>query len=86
MLAQDAVTFSRLYSAEAAVAMARKRKGSMYDPKVVECFCDNVDQLLMGLEDEQSWDMLLSMEPGERRVLSEASLTPRAAPSPISPT
>jgi HD-GYP domain-containing protein (c-di-GMP phosphodiesterase class II) len=69
-LAQDAVTFHRLEGVEAAVAMVRERKGTMYDPRVAECFCQRASHLLMGLEQEPSWEMVLSLEPGTRTHLS----------------
>ena len=70
MLAQDAVTFHRLEGVEAAVSMAKERKGTMYDPRVVECFCQQTSHLLAGLEQEPSWEMALSLEPGTQAHLS----------------
>ena len=70
-LAQDAITFHRLEGAEAAVTMARERKGTSYDPRMVECFCQQASQLLAGLEEEPSWETVLSLEPGKRTRLSD---------------
>lgn len=70
VLAQDAITFHRLEGVEAAVKMARERKGTVYDPRMVECFCQQAAQLLAGLEEEPSWEVVLSMEPGRRTRLS----------------
>src|SRR6202521_2870931 len=47
-LAQDAITFHRLEGAEAAGKMAQERKGTTYDPRMVECFCQQASQLLAG--------------------------------------
>ena len=69
-LAQDAITFHRLEGVEAAVKMARERKGTIYDPRMVDCFCQQASQLLAGLEEEPSWEMVLSLEPGVRTRLS----------------
>jgi HD-GYP domain-containing protein (c-di-GMP phosphodiesterase class II) len=69
-LAQDAITFHRLEGVEAAVKMARERKGTAYDPRMVECFCQQAAQLLAGLEEEPPWEVVLSMEPGRRIRLS----------------
>jgi len=71
-LAQDAVTFERLGSVEAAVAVAQERKGATYDPSMVELFCRQAPQLLAGLEDEPSWDAVLALEPGARTLLTDA--------------
>ena len=70
-LAQDAVTFHRLEGVEAAIKMAQERKGTMYDPRMVECFCKQASLLLAGLEDEPSWEVVLSLEPGTRTILSD---------------
>ena len=69
-LAQDAITFHRLEGAEAAVKMAQERKGTLYDPHMVECFCRQTSQLLGGLEEEPTWEVVLSLEPGVRARLS----------------
>ncbi len=70
-LAQDAITFHRLEGTEAAVTMARQRKGTSYDPRIVECFCQQASRLLAGLEQEPSWEVVLSLEPGMRTRLSD---------------
>jgi HD-GYP domain-containing protein (c-di-GMP phosphodiesterase class II) len=71
-LAQDAVTFHRLGGVEAAVTMARERKGTAYDPRLVECFCQQASHLLSGIEEEPSGETVLSREPGARTYLSDA--------------
>jgi len=70
-LAQDIINFHRLGGVEAAVAMARERKGAAYDPGMVEGFCQQATQLLAGLEEEPSWEVVLALEPGARIILSE---------------
>jgi HD-GYP domain-containing protein (c-di-GMP phosphodiesterase class II) len=70
-LAQDAITFHRLEGVEAAVTMVRERKGTLYDPHTVDCFCQRASQLLMGMEDEPSWDEILALEPGIRTRLTD---------------
>src|SRR3984893_1766513 len=70
-LAQDVITFHRLDGVEAAVAMVRERKGTMYDPAIVECFCQQASKLLAGLDEEPSWESVLALEPGPRVYLSD---------------
>ncbi len=70
LLAQDVITFQRLGGGDAAVSMARERKGSAYDPRMVERFCERAPQLLAGLEEEPSWETVLALEPGVRSYLS----------------
>ena len=69
-LAQDAITFHRLDGNEAAVAMVRERKGTMYDPGMAEVFCQQASKLLAGLDEEPSWESVLALEPGKRAYLS----------------
>ena len=73
-LAQDAITFYRLGGVDAALAVARRRKGGAYDPAMVERFCQAAPALLAGLEDEPSWEAVLAIEPGPRLYLTEAQL------------
>ncbi|MEO8285068.1 MAG: HD domain-containing phosphohydrolase [Chloroflexota bacterium] len=70
-IAQDAITFQRIGGTEAAVAIARKRKGTIYDPNIVERFCNLAPTLMAQLDEEPSWDMVLSLEPGKRVYLTE---------------
>ncbi len=70
-LAQDVIIFHRLGGIEAAVAVAQERKGTAYDPRMVERFCQQAAHLLAGLEQEPSWEVVLALEPGARIILSE---------------
>ncbi|MFN8456425.1 MAG: HD domain-containing phosphohydrolase [Anaerolineae bacterium] len=71
-LAQDALIFQRLRGVEAAVAIARQRKGSAYAPYIVECFCQHAASLCRGLDAELTWDTVLALEPGRQERLSAA--------------
>lgn len=70
-LAQDAIIFHRLSGIEAAVAVARERKGTAYAPHLVECFCQHAPSLFNGLESDLTWDTVLTLEPGRQDNLSE---------------
>lgn len=70
-LAQDAIVFHRLGGVEAAVAMARERQGTAYDPRIADRFCRQAPVLLADLDDEQPWEEVLALEPGARFNLSE---------------
>lgn len=70
-LAHDIIAFYRLGGVEATVAMARERKGTAHDPTMVEVFCRQATSLLAGLDDEPSWELVLSLEPGTCLSLSE---------------
>jgi HD-GYP domain-containing protein (c-di-GMP phosphodiesterase class II) len=73
-LAQDVVTFQRLGGNDAAIAMVKERAGHAYAPYVAECFLQQSDHLLAGLDQEQSWETVLALEPGKRLYLTEEQL------------
>ena len=58
-LAQDAIVFHRLGGADAAVTMARERKGTAHAPGLVERFCDLAPRLSSGLDGEPTWETVL---------------------------
>jgi HD-GYP domain-containing protein (c-di-GMP phosphodiesterase class II) len=60
--------------APAAVAVARARSGSQFDPDVVDVFCAHVDDLFDGLAEHTSWDDMIATEPALRPALTEEQL------------
>lgn len=73
-LAQDAVTFAMLDGLDAAIRVVRERAGHAYEPRLAECFCEHAARLMAGLEDEPTWERVLSMEPGTPTILSMSQL------------
>ncbi len=55
---------------DAAVAVARRRSGGQFDPRVVEAFADCAAELLDDLGDESSWDAVIDAEPGLAAMLA----------------
>jgi putative nucleotidyltransferase with HDIG domain len=70
-LAQDTLLFSRLGGVNAAMSIARERRGTIYAPYIVDRFCQHAAQLLTGLEDEPSWKTVVDLEPGEHQWLND---------------
>lgn len=70
-LAQDIVIFQRLGGVDAALNMARERKGGAYAPQLVEVFCVYAQELCKGLDQEPSWNKVLELEPGAKEALTE---------------
>jgi HD-GYP domain-containing protein (c-di-GMP phosphodiesterase class II) len=70
-LAQDAVVWTRIGGAEAAVATVRKRSGGAYNPAMAERFCEKASAILAGLEREPTWESVLALEPGTQVRLTE---------------
>jgi HD-GYP domain-containing protein (c-di-GMP phosphodiesterase class II) len=70
-LAQDAIVLREAHGDEAAIAVVRRRRGTAYDPRMADRFCNHAADLLSGLDGMASWDAVLALEPGARPELSE---------------
>ncbi|HET8673418.1 MAG TPA: HD domain-containing phosphohydrolase, partial [Thermoleophilaceae bacterium] len=73
-LADVVEVFHREGGVDAAVAVARERSGTQFDPEIVECFCDAAPELLAPLAEATSWDAVIAAQPGLRQTLSDAEL------------
>jgi HD-GYP domain-containing protein (c-di-GMP phosphodiesterase class II) len=73
-LADVVEVFHRHGGVDAAVAVARERSGTQFDPGVVQCFCDRARDLLAPLAAATSWNAVIEAQPGLRRTLSNAEL------------
>ncbi len=73
-LAHDAQLFSRLGGTQAAVTMARERSGGLYDPQLVERFCQEASHLLEKPSPSSLWEAVLAAEPSPHPNLAEAHL------------
>lgn len=69
-VAADAEINARIEGVEAAVALARRRAGKQYDPRVADRFSDVAESLYRRLESEEPWDAVLAAEPSPLRWLS----------------
>lgn len=58
----------------AAVAVARSRSGSQFDPELVDAFCAHAGKLFDGLSEDSSWDDMIATEPVLRPPLTEDEL------------
>lgn len=73
-LADVVEVFHRQGGVDAAVAVARQRSGTQFDPAVVECFCADAHELLAPLADSAGWDAVIEAQPGLSQTLSSAEL------------
>jgi len=62
-LADVVEVFDRLGGVEAAVAVARERRGTQFDPALVDAFCQAARELLNGIESATTWDAVIAAEP-----------------------
>ena len=68
------VPFHRAGGIEAAVAMAKERRGTQFDPELVDLFCARANDILAGIEKPNSWSIVLASEPGLRVSLTADEL------------
>jgi HD-GYP domain-containing protein (c-di-GMP phosphodiesterase class II) len=73
-IAQDAEICNRLDGTETTRALLRQRAGVIYDPQIVECFCQYADHLFEEARGSSLWEAVLAAEPGESRYISQTSL------------
>ena len=73
-LAGPVEVVARRRGVEAAVAVARRHRGTQFDPAVVDLFCSRAPELLDGLDQASDWDTVLGTEPELSRRVSGAGL------------
>jgi HD-GYP domain-containing protein (c-di-GMP phosphodiesterase class II) len=73
-LADVAVVFHRIGGVDAAVEVARERRGTQFDPALVDVFVDLASELFGDLEQVEPWDAVLTAEPDHGRLLSDDEL------------
>lgn len=73
-LADVVEVFHHAGGVDAAIAVARERSGSQFDPKLVEVFCESAKEIFAELEAVTSWEALMRADPGLDRELSEDEL------------
>ena len=73
-LAGPVEVVARRRGVEAAVAVARRHRGTQFDPAVVDLFCAHAPELLDGLDRASDWDAVLGTEPELSRRVSGAGL------------
>ena len=73
-LADVVEVFHRLGGVEAAVAVARERRGTQFDPELVDVFGSVAEEILAGLGGEATWAAVIAAEPELDVVLSGAEL------------
>ncbi|HEX6713535.1 MAG TPA: HD domain-containing phosphohydrolase [Thermoleophilaceae bacterium] len=71
----DAVeVFHRTLGIDAAVAAARERSGTQFDPALVELLADHAGEVFDGLDGMSTWDAVIAAEPALERRLSAEEL------------
>jgi HD-GYP domain-containing protein (c-di-GMP phosphodiesterase class II) len=73
-LARTAEVFHRRGGVPAAVDAVRRRRGTEFDPALVDLFCDQAPDLFEEVAATAAWDAVIAAEPALRPALSEAEL------------
>lgn len=63
-LADVVEVFRRTGGIDAAIAVARERRGSHFDPELVDLFCDEAPALFEAIDGDAGWDAIIDGEPG----------------------
>jgi len=62
-LADVVEVFRRTAGTDAAIAVARQRSGTHFDPELVNLFCEEASELFNEIDTVTSWDALIAAEP-----------------------
>ncbi|MGB9011639.1 MAG: HD domain-containing phosphohydrolase [Aeromicrobium sp.] len=73
-LAYIVEVFHRTAGVDAAIAVARERRGKQLDPNLVDAFCSQAHDILGDSSAEVDWRLILADEPALQRTLSEQEL------------
>lgn len=73
-LADVVEVFHRAQGTDAAVDVARARRGKQFDPAVVDSFCAVADDVLGDAGDDPGWHAVIDAEPSLQRRLTETEL------------
>ena len=73
-LADVVEVFHRVGGVEAAMAVARERRGTQFDPDLVDLFCEVAGELFEELDATPSWEAVMAAEPGLAQPLDEGQL------------
>ena len=73
-LADSVEAFHHAGGAEAALRVARERRGTQFDPDLVDCFCDRHAEILDGLGAISAWEEVIALDPRLGAVLSDDQL------------
>jgi HD-GYP domain-containing protein (c-di-GMP phosphodiesterase class II) len=73
-LADNIEAFHHAGGADAALEVARQRRGTQFDPALVDCFCQHENLVLAGLDQINAWDQVISLDPRLEAPLNDDQL------------
>lgn len=73
-LADNVEAFHHTGGVDAALEVATERRGTQFDPELVDLFCERADTILDGLNTFQAWDQVIDLDPRLGACLTTAQL------------
>jgi HD-GYP domain-containing protein (c-di-GMP phosphodiesterase class II) len=73
-LADSVEAFYHAGGTEAALRVARERRGTQFDPDLVDCFCARHAEILDGLAAISAWDEVIALDPQLGAALDDGQL------------
>ena len=73
-LADNIEAFHHTGGVDAAVEVATSRRGTQFDPELVDCFCERPEAIVEGLGSFQAWDQVIELDPRLGEHLTTAQL------------
>ncbi|MBB2503696.1 HD domain-containing phosphohydrolase [Amycolatopsis echigonensis] len=73
-LADNVEAFHDTAGVDGAVAVARERRGTQFDPALVDCFLNHRGDILAGLDRIRAWDEVIALDPRLGAALAEDEL------------
>ena len=73
-LADSIEAFHHSGGSEAALRVARERRGTQFDPALVDCFCAGHAEILDGLGNMSAWDEVIALDPQLGAALTDEQL------------
>jgi HD-GYP domain-containing protein (c-di-GMP phosphodiesterase class II) len=73
-LADVVAIFHRTGGVDAAVAVARERSGTQFDPALVDAFCADARRVLEGIDVVTAWPAVVDADPASEVALSDEAL------------
>ena len=73
-LADAVEAFHHTGGTEAALHVSRDRRGTQFDPELVDCFCSRHTEILEGVDGISAWEEVIALDPGLGAGLSEDHL------------
>lgn len=74
-LADVVEVFHRAGGVEAAVEVARARRGTQFDPDVVDLFCEHAPEVLARVVEPTSWESVISAQPRLSQALPDEAVS-----------